>query len=100
MLKFEEENFYLRQIVVEELADAIAEEAVCEHVGDLLQILCLDRGHIANVLLSQSMLKQVLKMERLTIRIVFAIVLSIGKISVWCLFRSVNGPGKKQGMQK
>ena len=42
------------------------------------------------------MVKQVLYMQRPTIRIVFAIVLSIGKISVWCLLRSVNGPGKSK----
>ena len=43
--------FYLWQIVIEKLADAVAEEAVREHVGDLLQVLRLDRGHIANVFL-------------------------------------------------
>ena len=30
----------------------------------------------------------------------FAIVLSIGKISVWCLLRRVNGPGRGKGVSQ
>ena len=52
--------------------------------------------HFQRIPVTSNAQERVFKMLTLTIRIVFAIVLSIGKISVWCLFRSVNGPGKKQ----
>ena len=87
---------HLGEVVVQELADPVAEEAVGEHVRDLLQVLRLDGTHVANVFLLQNVEGCSRKEKRgyLTIRIVFAIVLSIGKISVWCLLRSVNGPGR------
>ena len=87
---------HLGEVVVQELADPVAEEAVGEHVRDLLQVLRLDGTHVANVFLLQNVEGCSRKEKRgyLTIRIVFAIVLSIGKISVWCLLRRVNGPGR------
>lgn len=84
---------HLGQVVVQELADPVAEEAVGEHVRDLLQVLRFDSTHVAHIFLIQDVEGCPKKRGHLTIRIVFAIVLSIGKISVWCLLRSVNGPG-------
>ena len=45
---------HLGQVVVQELADPVAEEAVGEHVRDLLQVLCFDSAHVANIFLIQN----------------------------------------------
>ena len=45
---------HLGEVVVQELADPVAEEAVGEHVRDLLQVLRLDGTHVANVFLLQN----------------------------------------------
>ena len=40
----------LVKVKVKELVDAVAEEGVSEHVGDLLDILRLDGRHVAHIL--------------------------------------------------
>ena len=47
-------NNHLGKVVVQELADPVAEEAVGEHVRDLLQVLRLDGTHVANIFLIQN----------------------------------------------
>ena len=47
-------KYHLGQVVVQELADTVAEEAVGEHVRDLLQVLRLDGTHVANIFLIQN----------------------------------------------
>ena len=44
---------HLGQVVVQELADPVAEEAVGEHVRDLLQVLRFDSTHVAHIFLIQ-----------------------------------------------